>query len=655
MKNLTISLAQINNSFSEQNYLPYSIALLESYVIKNSKRPEYYNFNNYIYKRMPIHEIVEKMSGADVVGFSMYVWNEQITLESIRRIKKINNKILIIVGGPQIPSLPNEFFNKNKDIDIVVHNEGEATFLDILENYENLNLHEINGISFIKNGKVITNKPRERIKDLSYIPSPFLNGIFDKVISNNPSENWISLWETNRGCPFKCTFCDWGSATASKVTKFNIDRLKQELDWMINKKINYIFVCVANFGMQQQDIEIAKYVAELKIKTGYPQGFSVQNTKNATERAYQTQKIISDSGLNKGVALSMQSLDKATLQNIKRDNISLETYFELSKRFAAEKVDTYSDLIIGLPGETYSTFKSGVQKLLDMGQHSRIQFNNLSILPNAEMGQISYLQKYGMKSIVSKVINIHGEKNEIEDDVDELQTLIIATNSMPHDMWIRTRVFSWAMNFFYFNKILQIPIIITSINTNKGIVDIIEELIMNRVNKSTLHNIISLFEMEALKIQNGGYEYKFSSEWLSIYWPVDEYIYIDLVVNNKLNEFYDDCFDTLSKFYGSEQINYLISAIDFNKNVISNYKKEGTFNFKYDLKIIELCEDFKKGLRINIDDYNAEVNYSISHKKFSDLSQWCREVVWWGNKKGAYLANINNSNFNQSIELDGHY
>jgi radical SAM superfamily enzyme YgiQ (UPF0313 family) len=655
MKNLTISLAQINNSFSEQNYLPYSIALLESYVIKNSKRPEYYNFNNYIYKRMPIHEIVEKMSGADVVGFSMYVWNEQITLESIRRIKKINNKILIIVGGPQIPSLPNEFFNKNKDIDIVVHNEGEATFLDILENYENLNLHEINGISFIKNGKVITNKPRERIKDLSYIPSPFLNGIFDKVISNNPSENWISLWETNRGCPFKCTFCDWGSATASKVTKFNIDRLKQELDWMINKKINYIFVCDANYGMQQQDIEIAKYVAELKIKTGYPQGFSVQNTKNATERAYQTQKIISDSGLNKGVALSMQSLDKTTLQNIKRDNISLETYFELSKRFAAEKVDTYSDLIIGLPGETYSTFKSGVQKLLDMGQHSRIQFNNLSILPNAEMGQISYLQKYGMKSIVSKVINIHGEKNEIEDDVDELQTLIIATNSMPHDMWIRTRVFSWAMNFFYFNKILQIPIIITSIITNKGIVDIIEELIMNKDKKSTLQNIISVFEMEASKIQNGGYEYKFSSEWLSIYWPVDEYIYIDLVVNNKLNEFYDDCFDILLKFYGSEQINYLISAIDFNKNVISNYKKEGTFNFKYDLKIVELCEDFKKGLRINIDDYNAEVSYSISHKKFSDLSQWCREVVWWGNKKGAYLANINNSNFNQSIELDGHY
>ena len=67
----------------------------------------------------------------------------------------------------------------------------------------------------------------------------------------------------------------------------------------------------------------------------------MQNTKNATERAYQTQKILSDARLNKGVALSMQSLDPHTLKNIKRDNISLETYFELARRFTSDKVETY--------------------------------------------------------------------------------------------------------------------------------------------------------------------------------------------------------------------------------------------------------------------------------------------------------------------------
>ena len=78
-------------------------------------------------------------------------------------------------------------------------------------------------------------------------------------MQSNPKENWIGLWETNRGCPFQCTFCDWGSATASKVSRFEMDRLEREIKWMAEKKIKYIFVCDANFGIQKRDIEIAKY------------------------------------------------------------------------------------------------------------------------------------------------------------------------------------------------------------------------------------------------------------------------------------------------------------------------------------------------------------------------------------------------------------
>ena len=96
------------------------------------------------------------------------------------------------------------------------------------------------------------------------------------------------------------------------MTKFEQERLDAELQWMADRKIQYVFVCDANFGIQKRDVEIAESVAKIKQETGYPHGFSVQNTKNATERAYLTQKIIADAGLNKGVALSMQSLDPHT-------------------------------------------------------------------------------------------------------------------------------------------------------------------------------------------------------------------------------------------------------------------------------------------------------------------------------------------------------
>ena len=134
-------------------------------------------------------------------------------------------------------------------------------------------------------------------------------------------------------------------------------------------------------------MEIAEYVAKVKATTGYPVALSVQNTKNATERAYQTQKILSDAGLNKGVALSMQSVDMTTLQAIKRDNISLDTYMELQRRFTRDRVETYSDLILGLPGETYESFVDGACRLIETGQHNRIQFNNLSILPERGNGR----------------------------------------------------------------------------------------------------------------------------------------------------------------------------------------------------------------------------------------------------------------------------
>ena len=390
---VSVGLVQINNSFSGQNYLPYSVALLEGYVRAKAADPSRYRFKLPIYKRVAISTAVEQLIDCDIVGFSSYVWNAQISLEIARRLKARRPDILIMFGGPHVPDQPEEFMRANPFIDVAVHNEGEKIFLRLVEMYPARDWGTVAGVSFVgPDGSFTRNANGDRFRDLDEVPSPFLDGALDAVVAANPDETWIGLWETNRGCPFQCTFCDWGSATAGKVTKFGLDRLIAEVDWFSRHKIEYIFCCDANFGIQKRDVDIAEYVAKVKAETGYPVALSVQNTKNATERAYQTQKILSDAGLNKGVALSMQSVDMTTLQAIKRDNISIETYMELQRRFTRDKVETYSDLILGLPGETYDSFVEGVRLLIETGQHNRIQFNNLSILPNAEMGAPAYQQ-----------------------------------------------------------------------------------------------------------------------------------------------------------------------------------------------------------------------------------------------------------------------
>jgi radical SAM superfamily enzyme YgiQ (UPF0313 family) len=640
---ITVGLVQINNSFSGQNYLPYAAGLLESYARAKARDPQRFRFLMPLYRRVRVSDAVERLTGADVVGFSTYVWNGRISLEIARRLKQRRPETLVIFGGPHVPDKPEAFLRDHPFIDVVVHNEGEARFLDILERYPARRWDDIPGTSFLRaDGSLARNAAGPRFNELDDVPSPFLNGVFDRLIAANPGERWIGLWETNRGCPFRCTFCDWGSATAAKVTKFGIERLFAEVDWFAKRQIEYIFCCDANFGIQKRDVEIAEYVAKVKRETGYPSALSVQNTKNATERAYQTQKTLSDAGLNKGVALSMQSVDPTTLTAIKRENIALETYFELQRRFARDKVETYSDLILGLPGETYDSFVQGVDLLIQNGQHNRIQFNNLSILPNAEMGDPEYQRRYGMVTVPSKIINIHGERIELDDDVPEVQELVVATRSMPPADWRRTRSFCWMTALLHFDKIFQLPLIVAHEISGLPYREMIEAFLSaDRGRYPLVGDTRDLFEREAKSIQEGGAEYVYSREWLGIYWPADEYVFIKLTAERNFDAFYAEAGALLKDLIRSANPRLELGAIDdaarFNHALVKQpfLRGEATIDLDYDLAA------FFDGVRRNehpaLTKGKTRVRIDRSREAYDDFSAWCREVVWWGNKKGAYL------------------
>ncbi len=659
---LTVGLIQINNSFSGQNYLPYSIACLQSYVQAHSANAARYTFLPQVYRRMPVRDIVAAMRGADVVGLSTYVWNANISLEVARRLKKERPEIIIVFGGPQVPDKPELFLRAHPFIDIVVHNEGERSFLALLERLPGRNWEGLTGVSYLAaDGTFVKAPGTERVKDLAEVPSPFLNGMFNDLVAANPQEKWIGLWETNRGCPFQCTFCDWGSATAGKVTKFEQDRLFGELGWFAAKKIEYIFVCDANFGIQKRDVEIAERVAAIRRESGFPQGFSVQNTKNATERAYLTQKILSDAGLNKGVALSMQSLDATTLKNIKRDNISLETYLELARRFTRDRVETYSDLILALPGETYDSYVEGIDTLIRAGQHNRIQFNNLSILPNAEMGDPEYLKKFEMVTVRNEIINIHGSKEELDDDVAEMQDMVVSTYSMNNDDWRRTRAMSWMAAFLHFDKIVQIPSILIHELTGIAYRDIFERFMgVDRAQYPVIGEIRDFFIEEARAIQNGGPEYVYSDKWLQIYWPADEYVFIKLTAEGRFDAFYKEVSSLLVDLVKASgrivPLDAVTDAIRLNHALVSQPFVAEDTSISLGYNIIEFWRGIREGQPVPLAQgaYSIVVERSKSH--YSDFDRWCREVVWWGNKKGAYLySNRSSGNPVADRQLAGHY
>ena len=654
---VAVGLVQINNSFSGQNYLPYSVALLQSYAQKNAARPERYRFLPPIYKRMRIGDAVAQLRDADIVGFSTYVWNGRISLAIAQRLKALKPEIAIIFGGPHVPDQPEQFLRAHPFIDIAVHNEGEQTFLRLLEDHPARPWAKMPGVSFIAaDGAYIRNPNGPRFRDLEEVPSPFLEGAFEALMRANPDETWIGLWETNRGCPFQCTFCDWGSATAAKVTKFGMERLTREVDWFARNRIEYIFCCDANFGIQKRDVEIAQYVAKIKRETGFPAALSVQNTKNATERAYETQKILSDAGLNKGVALSMQSVDMTTLAYIKRDNISLETYMELQRRFTRDGVETYSDLILGLPGETYESFANGVNLLIETGQHNRIQFNNLSILPNAEMGDPAYQAKYGMVTVESKIINIHGERVELDDDVAEMQDLVIATAAMPLADWRRTRAFCWIAALLHFDKLFQIPLMAAHELSGISYREMLEAFLdVDAIRYPMIGEIRDFFLAEAKAIQDGAPEYVFSKEYLGIYWPADEFIFIRLTADDKFDAFYREAGRLLKALLrqrrGSIPDAIMDDALRLNRALVKQpfVGEDAVLDIGSDL--MAFYNGIRRGENAALRQVPTTVHIDRASQRWDDFQTWCREVVWWGNKKGAYLYG------NRSVEkqLAGHF
>ena len=668
-KKLKIGATQINNGFSGQYYLPYSIGLLYAFIKKNSINPDRYEFNSIIYKRKLLDRCFEHLKDRDIILFSSYVWNENISLAIAKKLKEFDKNKFIIFGGPSVPDnvfgKAEEYLKKNNFIDVLIHQEGERTVLKLLDEYPNNKLNETPNISYFKNKVFKSNKNLPRLKDFEKVPSPYLTGIFDDIIAENPNEKWLASWETNRGCPFSCTYCDWGSATNSKVARMHLDRVYDELDWFSKNKIEFIFCCDANFGMLPRDYDIALKAAQNKKKYGYPHVLSVQNTKNARERAYKVQKLLADTGLSKGVTLAMQSVDMNTLKQIKRDNISIEDYQELQKRFTKDKIPTYTEFILALPGDTYESFAKGVSDVINSGQHNKIQYNNLSILPNAEMANPKYIEDNQIKVVECPIVNIHGSLDEAPlDGIHEKQQLVISTKSLDFENWKKTRVYASVSELLYFNKLLQIPFLVLNKLEKISFKDLFEHF-MDSPNKfKIINNINSNFNNHALQISKGKSEFLYKDGMLDIYWPPGEFEYITLVLNNKLKDFYNEIQDRYSSFCTNDfSSKVFLKSLELNQKMMRLPHKSDDVYFEDNYNIYN---SFQSVIKLENSDFKDidPINYKIikNDLQFNKIDDWLREVIWYGHRSGKYLCNIelnsqqiNEENIKDSGQLIGPY
>lgn len=411
-------------------FFPYSAGSVWAYaesqgVVKRSQ------LSGIFFLKKPLQEALDKFIDPDIVGFSNYAWNGNYNLALSKLIKERYPDCTIIFGGPETPDNCDEWFKKEDHIDILVHQEGERAFTDILSGKE---LSEIPNISFSDGNKVLTNQS-VRLPQLDDVPSPYLVGLFD----NLDHEGYVlnAIIETDRGCPFKCTFCDWGGVTFSKVKRFNLEKIFGEIEWAGKNKVEMIQSADANFGIFKERAElIADQLVKTKAKYGYPKKFDTSWAKNSNETVLDIAGKLKSAEMGSRFDLSVQSLNSEVQKNIERSNLGINKFEELVGLARKKQLVATVELILVLPGETYESWVEGIYELLEH-DNIVIEVNPAQLLKNSALNSKEHVEKFGIKAIESDF----GEWSSHY--VPELAKYIIETKDMSYQDLLKSWQFTW--------------------------------------------------------------------------------------------------------------------------------------------------------------------------------------------------------------------
>jgi putative methyltransferase len=299
---------------------------------------------------------------------------------------------VFVLGGPQVINQAAKYVAPGRENLLVCNGEGERIFANVLRTTlsPDRDFSTVPGLSFRRDGELVTTEPEPRISDLNEVPSPFLEGLFE------PHKYTFMLLETNRGCPFKCSYCFWGAATGARVFRYDDQRVERELEWISQSGCVYLFIADANWGMLKRDLDLSKFLVECKRKHGGPMSVYFCASKNTPDRVSEIAQLFHEGGLVSGQAVSLQTMSEETLRRVERDNIKTSAYTKIQHVLNDNGISSFVELIWPLPGETLASFQEGLAQLCALGADC------FSVFPLLLMNNVALYEKvaeYGMVTI----------------------------------------------------------------------------------------------------------------------------------------------------------------------------------------------------------------------------------------------------------------
>ena len=314
-----------------------------------------------------------------VVGIGFYTWNAAEFLELVRALHAAAPEVAIVGGGPHVQQA--EDYLGIDPIDVIVLGEGEATFQELLD-APRAGWARVPGIAWLgADGSVRRTPPRERQQDLARIPSPF--DVIELVGADGQALYDAVTYETTRGCPYRCAFCEWGTgAIGTKMLGFPLERLRRDWERIVRAGIPNIWLADSNFGALRDDLEKTRLICELKQRYGLPRTFATSWSKKHSPRVQEIVLLLHRHGLLPFYQLALQTLTPRALELCHRQNMAANEYEPIAQRMAEAGIPVSAELIWGLPGDDLASFERNLDLLL--GKFPHINIFGYTLLPGTE-------------------------------------------------------------------------------------------------------------------------------------------------------------------------------------------------------------------------------------------------------------------------------
>lgn len=454
---INISFADLTHTGHSCNAIPYGIALVASYALKNLGNKIEVDIFKYP------NDLIEYLNRTTpkVACFSNFIWNINLSYEFAKQIKRKSPDTIIIFGGPNYPLETEQqktFLHSHTDIDFYIYREGELAFLELYNKLLEYNFYvselkqgqlNIPSCHYIYDGNFVKGDLLSPLADLNEIPSPYLSSLCDKFLD----KELIPLVQTTRGCPFKCTFCQEGDPYFNNIRRFCSKRVKDEIEYIAQHTIvPNLMLSDSNFGMYKEDLEICRGIALIQEKYGWPKYFLGIAGKNQKDRVLEAASIVKGSYLSAAI----QSTDEQVLKNIKRQNVSLTQMIQVTKAGEDFGAKSISEVILCLPGDTKKAHFEAISKLID-ALINVVRSHQFIMLPGSEVSTERSRQQYGMITRFRVIPNTIRPYQLFGNTyvMPEIDEICVANNTMPFEDYLECRQFNLTVEIFYNDAIFQ--------------------------------------------------------------------------------------------------------------------------------------------------------------------------------------------------------